>query len=282
MKLLPRTAITVASTMLVGCTTFGATRSAEVTAGPAASLQLALTSPLGEKPGWFWSYDCASSCGHSILAPELAFTWGLIEPGSTPMEISLGISGVYPFIDLYRQVGRGDRPWGAGGRVGSVGSWHELEVYGRYDAPAGERRRFLWNPALYLFAGNSPNGANPGHLFATIQSFGLEARGSRVTVIPSASIVVGRGSRSSYGERTGAFNAVFGIVSIRLTVHRRRPDDGRQSAAPRPRSATGSTSSSRSPPTSPKSSVRIGNGIVMPAASKAFLMAMIASLRADR
>lgn len=217
--------VALLSVILAGCTTFGATRSAEVTPGPAASFQLALTSPVDDEAGWFWSYDCASSCGHTIFAPELAFTWGQLEDDSTPVEVSLGISGVYPFIDFYAQAGQGERPWGVGGRAGTVGTWHELEIYGRFDAPAGDRQRLLWNPALYLFTGNSPNGANPGTFYAMIHSFGLEARGDRVSAAPSASIVIGRGSRSSYGERIGPFNTVFGVVSIRLTVHRRRPGD---------------------------------------------------------
>lgn len=215
--------VLAAAAAQTGCTTFGAIRSAEVRPGPAASFQLTVTSPVGDEPGWFWSYECSSGCDHVVVAPELGFTWGIVDEESTPAAVGVGLSGLFPFVDVYAQLRRGERPWGLGGRIGSLGTWHEIQVYGRYDAPAGENQRLLWNPSLFIVTGNSPNGANPGHIIAMIQSVGIEARGERVSFVPSASLLLGRGSRTSYSREIGPFNAFFGVISVRMTVNRRHP-----------------------------------------------------------
>lgn len=211
-----------AAATLTGCTTFGAPRSARVTPGFATAFQATLTTPVGDEPGWFWSFDCASSCNHSIVAPEIAFSWGVVDPGSVPADLTVGLSGTYPFFDGYFQIGRGRRPWGAGARLASTGDWHEFQLYGRYDVPAGDNETVLWNPALFVITGNSPNGANPGSLVAMVQTLGVEARGDRFTAAPGVSIVLGRGSRRSYGLEIGPFNAFFATISVRLTHRRRR------------------------------------------------------------
>jgi len=174
-----------------------------------------------DESGWFWSLDCASRCGHVILAPELAFTWGTVEPGTTPVAVSAGINGAFPFVDLYAQLHEGDRPAGVGGRAGTTGTWHELRLYGRYDIPIDEGARVLLNPAFFMLTGNSPNGANPGHFLALVQTVGIEARGERFSAVPGASLVLGRGSRTSSGNRIGPFTTLFATLSIRLSIRRR-------------------------------------------------------------
>lgn len=209
------------------CTTFGAPRSAEVRPGWTTSFQATATTPVDDESGWFWSYDCASNCGHAVVAPEVAVTWSVIEPGSPPAAIGLGINGTYPFLDVYVQAGCGERPFGFGGRAGSMGTWHELRLYGRYDIPTSSNGRLLLNPALFLLTGNSPNGANPGTFAALVQSVGFEARGDRVSAVPGASVVLGRGVRTSFGDRIGPFTTFFATLSIRLTFLRRprEPDE---------------------------------------------------------
>jgi hypothetical protein len=223
---LGRATATVLAIASSACTTFGAPQSAEVRPGWAASYQTTVTTPVDDGNGWFWSFDCASQCGHVVVAPEVALTWSVIEPGSPPAAIGIGINGTYPFVDVYAQAGRDDRPYGFGGRAGTTGTWHELRLYGRYDIPTGETGRLLWNPAFFLLTGNSPNGANPGRFAAIVQSVGIEARGERFSAVPGASIVLGRGVRTSYGQRVGPFTAFFATFSIRLTFHRqpREPD----------------------------------------------------------
>jgi hypothetical protein len=44
--------------------------------------------------------------------------------------------------------------------------------------------------------------------------------------VPGASIVLGRGVRTSYGERIGPFTAFFATLSIRLTFRRQPREPG--------------------------------------------------------
>jgi hypothetical protein len=220
-----RLLLLAAAATATGCTTFGAPRSARVTPGFSTSFQATVTTPVGDEAGWFWSFDCVSRCDHSIVAPEIAFSWGVLESGTIPADLTVGLSGTYPFFDGYFQIGQGSRPWGAGARVGSTGNWHEIQLYSRHDFPAGDNETVLWNPALFIITGNSPNGANPGSFFAFVQSVGIQARSDHFTAVPGLALVLGRGSRSSYGRDIGPFNAAFVTVSIRLTWHRTSPEN---------------------------------------------------------
>lgn len=224
--ILPTLGLLVVGT--IGCTSFVAVRSAEVPPGASGAFQVSLASPPGDDAGWFWSFDCESECDHVIPSYDVGFLYGL--RWASPFEFGLGINGTYPYLQGFFQLGglEGGDPWGIGGRLGiPFGTWHEHRLFGRYDVRLDEQTRILLNPALYYFAGNSPNGKNPGSFVGFVQGIGLELRGERVSFIPAASLIVGRTERESYGEKAASSTTVFGAASISFILRRRhRPSPG--------------------------------------------------------
>jgi hypothetical protein len=206
-----------------GCSTFATVRPAEVTPGPRFTVQATMTTMVPDEAAWFWSFDCASDCGRTVPAVGIEYMHGLVETG-TPIEVGAGFAGVFPYARAYFQLGRGSLPWGAGLELGMPldNSWHEHRLFGRMDVPLKQNTRLLLNSSLFLHAGNSPNGQNPGSFVAFVPAAGVQLRGRRTEAIPSVALVVGRGTRESYGTQLEPFNAVFAIVSMSLTVHRAR------------------------------------------------------------
>jgi len=205
-----------------GCTSFATVRSAEVHPGPSLTLQASISTPPGDGPAWFWSYDCASACDHVIGGVDVAFAFGQTE--RTPFTWGAGVNGlVHPYVEGYVQAGRGERPYGVGARLGvPLTGWAEHQLYGRYDVPLGNGQRLLLNPGLFYHGGHSPNGENPGHFVAVIQGVGLLLEGERTSVVPTLSIVAGRGNRESYGQEIGPFTSIFATASVNVSWHRRR------------------------------------------------------------
>lgn len=221
-RLAPLLMMLMAGVTTSGCTSFATVRSARVHPGSSLTLQGSISSPPGDDVGWFYSLECAEGCDHSVLSPDVSWTYGSVE--DSPYSIGVGVNGfLFPYVDVYSQIG-GDtaRAFGVGARLGvPVTGWGNHQVYARVDVPMENGARLLWNPALFAHFGNSPNGENPGHFFALVNGLGLEQPGARATWVPAVALVVGRGERESYGNRH-TFTTVFGTASLSVTLHRRR------------------------------------------------------------
>lgn len=207
--------------LAAACTSFATVRSAEVLPGVSVAAQASKTTTVGDIPGWFWSYSCVDRCEHPVVGGDAGVTYGWPRrEGGTALAVSVGLSGVYPYIDLYSQLGRGRQPFGVGARVGlPVTSWREHQVYGRYDIPLGRSTRLLLNPAVFIHEGASPNGASRGSFLAFVQGIGVLFEGERVSWTPAVALVSGRARRTRYGEESGPVRSVFGAASIGVTFH---------------------------------------------------------------
>jgi hypothetical protein len=204
------------------CTSFGAVRSAEVLPGPSLTVQGSISTPPGDGPAWFWSFDCAFDCNRVIGGVDAAFAIG--QTGRTPFTVGAGVSGLeYPYLEGYVQLGGGANPYGVGARVGlPVTGWTQHQVYARYDVRLKNGQRLLLDPALFYHGGNSPNGANPGHFLALVQGVGVSFEGERVSMVPALSVVAGRGEREGLDQESGPFTSIFAVASVSVSWHRRR------------------------------------------------------------
>lgn len=211
-----RWALLVALLAASACTTFAAPRPARVREGHHRSVTLAASTPTGDQAGWFWHLDCASSCSHSVAALDLNFSRGFRHGDGSGYEVGGGLNGTQPYVEGYRQL-RGDTvgAFGVGLRLGlALGSWSEHRLEARYERTLSPGTDLLFAPALMLHVGNSPNGANPGGVFAFTPAIGLELGEGRPHLTPAVAWVVGRGWRSSYGQDLGSFNVSFLAVSL--------------------------------------------------------------------
>ena len=207
--------------LATACTSFATVRSAEVLPGASVVAQASTTTRLGDIPGWFWSYDCAERCDHPVVGGDAGITYGWPNrEGGAAFALSVGLSGVYPYVDLYTQLGRGRQPFGVGARVGlPLTTWREHQLYGRYDVPLGGSTRLLLNPAVFIHEGASPNGAIRGSFLAFVQGIGVLFEGDRVSWTPAIALVSGRARRTSSGQEFGPVGSVFGAASIGVTFH---------------------------------------------------------------
>jgi hypothetical protein len=222
-----RAIVLVGALLTLGaCTSFNSVRSAEVHRGPAVAVQGTVTTAPGDGAAWFWGLDCSSDCNRVLASFDGGVTFGSTS-GRTPFSVGAGFSGLlYPYVEGYAQLNRaGQNPWGAGVRVGvPAHSWTEHQLFARFDRPLGDGKRLLLNPTLFLHTGNSPNGANPGHVLAFVPGVGVLFEGETISFIPAISLGVGRGERQRYSsEEGGPFTTVFGTVSMSLVGHRKRP-----------------------------------------------------------
>ncbi len=214
---------------LSGCTTFATVRSADVRPGPSVAFHAAASTPPGDVTGWFWAVDCVEACNYPVIGGDLGVTYGW-RPTEGPGAVALtaGVSGVYPYVDGYVQLGSGRQPFGVGARIGPpVTSWREHQLYARYDVPLGASTRLLLNPGLFLHEGRAPNGASPGRFVGIVQGVGVQLEGSRISLTPAVAVVAGRAQRDSYGRRYGPEQTVFVTTSLGLTWHRERRAEGR-------------------------------------------------------
>ena len=207
--------------LVTACTSFATVRSAEVLPGASIAAQASTTTRPGDIPGWFWSYDCADRCDHPVVGGDAGVTYGWPNrEGSAALAISLGLSGVHPYIDLYTQVGRGQQPFGVGARLGvPLTTWREHQLYGRYDVPLGGSTRLLLNPAVFIHEGASPNRANRGSFLAFVQGIGVMFEGERVSCTPAIALVSGRARRTLSGGESLSVGSMFGAASIGVTFH---------------------------------------------------------------
>jgi len=210
--------------LLIGCTTFATVRSAEPYPGTSVSLQASASTPPGDLASWFWSFDCAEACNHSIVGGDLGVTYGWqLGGGPRAMTIGAGINGLSPYVDGYMQLAAGPRPFGLGARLGLPAlSWNEHEIYARYDIPIAKESRLLLNPGVFLHQGRSPNGASSGSFLGFVQGVGLQIEGEYVSWTPAVAVVAGQSRRDRYGNRDGPVSSVFATASMGVTLHRRR------------------------------------------------------------
>jgi hypothetical protein len=220
----------VTTGLTTGCATFTAVRSAEVSRGPAVTIQGSASTTVGDEAGWFYGYDCASSCDRPVAGVDLGFAQG-IGGDVARTAIGFGVSGVFPYVEVYRQLGfSGRAPFGIGGRLGiPFTSWAEHRLYGRVDlVTSGAGSRFMWNPGLVVTAGQSPNGENTGTLLGVANGFGLEVGQGRVVFAPSLSVVTARASHRSYGQQHGPGYSTFATAAMSVTFRREREARFRQ------------------------------------------------------
>lgn len=217
---------TVVCLLLHGCT-FAHVRSAQVNPGTTVHVQASLSSDPGPDAGWFWAFGDCYRCSSPIPALDVGVSYGIAgSDGHRPRAWEAGLDGFSGYAGGYVQLFQGERSaYGVGGRFGIP--WpapisHSM-LYGRYDRLLPNGDRLLWNPALLVHAGNSPNGANPAAFVGLVQSAGLEMRGKYITVIPSVSLVLGGGYGRSYGQPRGPFRATFGTAAVSVSAHGRRP-----------------------------------------------------------
>jgi hypothetical protein len=212
------------------CASFSTVRPAVVSPGPSLIAQASLSTPAGDAASWFYSYECASECSQQIATGELGLAFGRIPSpsgGGKPFTLGVGLNGFYPYAEGYLQLGRSaDRPYGVGARVSVLGSWRQHQLYARVDRAIAPDVKLLWNPAILVHSGNSPNGANPGSIHALVNGFGLELGTGNVAFIPSISIVASRAQHSSYGREMEREQRVFATGSMGVIL-RRDPRSGR-------------------------------------------------------
>ncbi len=211
---------------LGGCTTFATVRSAEVRLGPSVAVHQSVSTPPGADAGWFWiwSLDCNAPCDGPVVGGDVGITYGLERDRlGRPVAVSVGTSGVHPYLDGYVQLSEGRRPFGIGARVGPpITSWREHQLCARYDVPLGTATRLLLNPSIFLHEGRSPNGENPGHFLGLVQGIGLHVEGERLSWTPAVAVIAGRANRTSYGQEYGPTSSVFMTASLGITWHRPR------------------------------------------------------------
>lgn len=208
--------------VLTGCTSFGTIRSAEVQPGLSLSLQASISTPPGEDAAWFWTLDCGSRCDRSIPSTDIGVTVGLAgdERAGLPVAVGAGISGVFPYLDGYVQLGRGERPYGLGARIGvPVSGWSQHQLYGRFDFRRGDSGRISYNPGLFYHTGTAPNGDWPGHFLGLVQGIGIPIEGERVIFTPGLSLIIGTGQRQEVDRTNRSFTTIFGALSMGLSFH---------------------------------------------------------------
>lgn len=204
-----------------GCTSFATVRSADVYPGLSAAVQASATTSTGDVAGWFWAFDCAGSCDHTVVGGDIGFTYGWPrEEGGRPIAVGVGLSGLYPYVDGYLQLAKGTRPFGLGARLGLPSNWREHQLYARYDVRLGENARLLLNPALFIHEGRAPNGASPGSFVGFVQGVGILFQGKRVSFTPGVALVSGVAQRNSYGQKYGPERSTFATASAAITFHR--------------------------------------------------------------
>jgi hypothetical protein len=216
--------IAAAPSILGGCATFATVRSAEPYVGSSVALQASGSTPPGDLASWFWSFDCAERCNHSIVAGDLGYTYGWRpEGGPRAVALGAGVNGVNPYVDGYVQLAGGPRPFGLGARLGiPAWSWRDHQIYARYDIPIDGETRVLLNPGVFLQEGKSPNGQSSGSFLGFVQGIGLQIEGEYVSWTPAVAVVEGQSRRDRYGRRDGPVSSVFATASMGMTFHRRR------------------------------------------------------------
>lgn len=188
--------VALACTAVVGCSTVGAVRSAEVRPGPSLELSLVAGAFQGDAETPFQRGGCDGACDDGIVGADLGIAFGFAPESGAAFSLGGGVSAAaLPYVDGYVQLGRGDRPYGVGARVGfPVDGWSQHHLYGRYDHKLESGRRLLFNPTLLYVTGASPNGQVTGNFWALSQGFGYFTEGGWASTVQSISLGVAGGN----------------------------------------------------------------------------------------
>ncbi|HYD51333.1 MAG TPA: hypothetical protein VEA99_01850 [Gemmatimonadaceae bacterium] len=211
------------------CTTFGAVRSAEVRPGFSADVLASWSGSVGDVAGWFWSDECIYPCDTAVGGAGAAATYAWARRGPRPpLALSVGTSGLFPFVEGYAQLGAGRVPFGLGARVG-IGEAREHSLFARVDLPLGPRARLLLDPALFVHESRSASSSDPrvtrrerNSFVAVAQGLGLEVDAGHVSFVPAVTIVRGRARHGGYGTTYGPEWSTFPVASLGASVGRRR------------------------------------------------------------
>jgi len=207
-----------------GCTGFAMTRSAVVHPGPQVSAQYSKSTSPGADAGWFWGDEC-DPCTGDVVGIDANVGWALRDQTSAVFMLGVGLNGVYPYVEAYRQAAtaRGRRPFGFGARLGiPFGPWSEHQVYSRIDFPLSPSTTVLWNPGVMLHIRNRPDDQNSGHFIGLLQGFGLQWEKGAVSLVPAATYILGRTERTRAGARIGPSWKGFGTMSFGVHLHSTR------------------------------------------------------------
>jgi hypothetical protein len=167
-------ALLAALSLASACTSFAGVRSAEVDDGFHADLGITAATPPGDDAAWFWTLDCAEDCDHFIVSPHAAIGYGFVPSTGPSVDVGLGISGSYGYLEGYVQLARDQNPFGLGARIGAPGTdWREDSLFARFDRSIGAATRLLFVPSFFLHSGNSPNGQIPASFLAVAPGLGL-------------------------------------------------------------------------------------------------------------
>lgn len=214
---------------LGACTTFGAVRSAEVRPGLSADASASWSGNVGDVAGWFWSDECMHPCDTKVGGVGAGLTYAWAASGARPaLALSLGASGLFPYVEGYTQLGRGRVPFGAGARVG-VGEAREHSLFARVDVPVGARTRLLLNPALFVHENRTISQPDPSLTRTTRNAFvafaqgvGLEFDAGYVSFTPAVTLIRGRAKHGSYRRSYGPEWSTFPVASLGVAVGRER------------------------------------------------------------
>ncbi len=213
---------------LIGCFSVPTVRSAEVMLGPSLHQQLSFGTPPGRTASALWGDDYF---GFSSLVPGieggLAYGWRP-EQGPAGVAVTVGASGLLPYVDGYLQLREGRRPFGVGARVGiPVDDGSEHQLYGRYDVPLSASTRLLLNPGIVIRDAGSVSGesgrVDRGSFVGFMQGVGVMFEGTNVTWTPSLGLVAGRAEYRAFSFPPDRQAAVYATFSLGVTYHRRRP-----------------------------------------------------------
>jgi hypothetical protein len=215
----------IGAVLAASCATFSNVRSAQVRTGATATVQASFAGAPGNAAGWFWNGDCVQRCSQPIAGADFVFAYGSRPAEGSPHTLGFGISGLWPYFEGYWQLGKSEtHPFGVGARLGlPLGGWSEHQIYGRTDLVIDKNTRLLWNPGVFLHTGQS-GGIDPtsGTFVGLVQGIGLERDIGRITLVPSAALVIGHAQRKSLGQMAGPETRAFGTVALSITFGAKR------------------------------------------------------------
>ena len=184
-----------------------------------------MTSDVGPDVGWFFGDEC-SPCEGAMPGTDIGLHYGHAPagPDRKAFTIGLGVNGVWPYAEAYMQLRRSSAaPFGLGLRLGGISNWRQGQIYGRVDRRLSPGRTLLWNPGVFYHGGRSPNGQNPGRVWALVNGFGLELAKGFVAFTPSVSLVAAHGEHSTFSTAPTSGARVFGTAGAALTLRRPPP-----------------------------------------------------------
>lgn len=213
-----------------GCVSMPLARSAETRPGPTVEFSHSVSySPDGIS-------RCLLSrplfeCSELLLGGSIGMSYGWISDGRPAgRALGAGLSAadgrVLPYLDYYRQDRSGESARGLGARAAvSIDGWTELQAYARVDHWLASGQVLTWNPAIVVISGRKDS-STAGTFIGVSNAIGLLQRQRRSSVVPSLSLVIGRG-QGEYPSRmsTRSFGpewVVIGAFGMTYTMPARR------------------------------------------------------------